>query len=99
MRPRIIAALAILACCLLFVPAALAATGEAVGQNIGELLKGWASAIFTGVAALISLVFLLNRRYNELALFILAAVLVGGFVFAPVAVAETIESVWQTITR
>jgi hypothetical protein len=99
LRPRIIVALALLAFCLLFPPAALAGSGEAVGENIGELLKAWASAIFTGVAALISLVFLLNRRYNELALFILAAVLVGGFVFAPVSVAETIQSIWQTITR
>ena len=99
MRPRTIVTLALIALSLVFAPAAAAASGESVGTNIGELLKTWASAVFTGVAALISLVFLLNRRYNELALFILAAVLVGGFVFAPVSVAETIESVWQTITR
>jgi hypothetical protein len=99
MRRRITVALALLATCSLLAPAAQAASGEAVGENIGELLKTWAAAIFTGVAALISLVFLLNRRYNELALFILAAVLVGGFVFAPVSVAQTIESIWQTITR
>jgi hypothetical protein len=98
MRRRIIVALALLATCSLPAPAR-AASGEAVGENIGELLKTWAAAIFTGVAALISLVFLLNRRYNELALFILAAVLVGGFVFAPLSVAQTIESIWQTITR
>jgi hypothetical protein len=99
MRNRITVALALLAGGLLITPAARAGSGEAVGENIGELLKTWASAIFTGVAALISLVFLLNRRYNELALFILAAVLVGGFVFAPTSVAETIQSIWQTITR
>ena len=99
MNRRIAAVASSLLALAVSVPPALAASGEAVGENIGELLKSWASAIFAGVAALISLVFLLNRRYNELALFVLAAVLVGGFVFAPVAVAKTIENVWQTITR
>lgn len=97
MKLRVSATLAL--ALLLVSPAALAASGETVGQNIGDLLKSWAAPIFTGVAAMVSLVFLLNRRYNELALFILAAVLVGGFVFAPMAVAQTIESIWRTITR
>lgn len=78
---------------------ALAASGEDVGRNLGELLKGWATAVFAGVAALVSLVFLLNRRYNELALFLLAALVVGGFVFAPTAVAETIENIWRTLAK
>lgn len=78
---------------------ALGADGEAVGRNLGELLRGWAAAVFAGVAAIVSLVFLLNRRYNELALFLLAALIVGGFVFAPMAVAETIENVWRTLTK
>lgn len=78
---------------------AAGADGEAVGRNLGELLKGWAAAVFAGVAAIVSLVFLLNRRYNELALFILAALVVGGFVFAPTAVAETIENIWRTLTK
>jgi FtsH-binding integral membrane protein len=97
MKLRVSATLAL--ALLLASPAALAASGETVGQNVGDLLKSWAAPIFTGVAAMVSLVFLLNRRYNELALFILAAVLVGGFVFAPMAVAQTIESIWRTITR
>lgn len=100
MRSRLtILAVLTLALLLLLAPAAGAAEGEAVGRNIGELLKGWAAAVFTGVAAIVSLVFLLNRRYNELALFILAAMLVGGFVFAPAAVADTITNVWEAITR
>lgn len=91
----------LLALLLLLVVArpALAADGESVGRNLGELLKAWATAIFAGVAALVSLVFLLNRRYNELALFILAALLVGGFVFAPEAVASTIENIWRTLAK
>ncbi|MDQ3344080.1 MAG: hypothetical protein M3524_10990 [Actinomycetota bacterium] len=83
---------------LLSAPVALAQQGEQVGENIGDLLGGWAQALFIGIAAIVSLVFLLNRRYNELALFLLAAVLVGGFVLAPDAVAGTIEDLWKTVT-
>jgi hypothetical protein len=83
---------------LLWTPVALAQEGEQVGENIGDLLGGWAQALFIGIAAIVSLVFLLNRRYNELALFLLAAVVVGGFVLAPEAVAGTIEDLWETMT-
>lgn len=91
--------LAMLVLSLAFAADAAGADGEAVGRNLGELLKSWAAAVFAGVAAIVSLVFLLNRRYNELALFLLAALVVGGFVFAPTAVAETIENVWRTLTK
>jgi len=78
---------------------ALAARGgEAVGENLGELLASWAVPLFAGVAGLISLVFLLNRRYSELALFIVAAVVVGGFVLAPDAISNVVGGIWRTIT-
>jgi hypothetical protein len=99
MKARLVALAVFVLAPLLVASAALAADGESVGRNLGDLLKGWAAAIFTGIAALGSLVFLLNRRYNELALFILAAIVVGGFVFAPTAIAETIENVWRTLTK
>jgi hypothetical protein len=100
MNARLATVLAPLLVALIVPASALGAGGgEAVGRNLGELLKSWAAAAFTGVAALVSLVFLLNRRYNELGLFVLAAIIVGGFVFAPAAVAHTIENVWTTLTR
>lgn len=99
MPTRFAALAAVLLTFVLLAPSAFAADGESVGRNLGELLKSWAAAAFAGVAALVSLVFLLNRRYNELALFLLAALIVGGFVFAPAAVADTIENVWRTLTR
>lgn len=83
---------------LLSAPMAWAQDGERVGDNLGDLLGGWAQALFIGIAAIVALVFLLNRRYNELALFLLAAVIVGGFVLAPDAVAGTIEDLWKTVT-
>src|SRR3954467_2383475 len=79
-------------------PAALAQRGERVGENLGQLLGGWASSLFVGIAAVISLVFLLNRRYNELALFVVAALVVGGFVLAPQSVASTVKDIWTTVT-
>jgi putative copper export protein len=42
--------------------------------------------------------FLLNRRFADLAVFLVAAVLVGGFVLAPTEVAGTIRDIWRTIT-
>jgi hypothetical protein len=99
MGSRIAAFAAPLITSILFAPTALGADGEELGRNLGELLKGWASAAFAGIAALVSLVFLLNRRYNELALFLLAAVVIGGFVFAPAAVANAIENVWLALTK
>ena len=79
-------------------PAALAQQGEKVGENLGDLLGGWASSLFVGIAAVISLVFLLNRKYNELAIFVVAAVIVGGFVLAPESVASTVKDIWNTVT-
>ncbi len=99
MKHRLAAAVVVAIGALLAAPVALSGNGETVGRNLGDLLKTWVAALFTGVAALVSLIFLLNRRYNELALFVIAAVIVGGFVFAPAAVAQTIENVWSTLTR
>lgn len=75
----------------------LAAAGEDVGRNVGELLGSWARSLYIGVAAVISLVFLLNRRYVDLGLFMLAAVLVGGFVMVPREVAGVVTDIWRTI--
>ena len=80
------------------VPAWAAGDGEKVGENIGNLLGGWAKSLFVGIAAVVALMFLLNRRFADLAVFMVAAVLVGGFVMAPNDVAATIRDIWKTIT-
>jgi len=83
----------------LLAPAALAqGDGEKVGENIGNLLGGWAKSLYVGIAAVVALLFLLNRRFTDLAVFMVAAVLVGGFVMAPNDVASTVRDIWQTIT-
>src|SRR5438045_3024316 len=79
-------------------PALAAGDGERVGENVGKLLGGWAKSLYVGITAIVALMFLLNRRFADLAIFVVAAVLVGGFVLAPTEVAGTIRDIWNTIT-
>lgn len=97
-RRYVKAAALALAGSLVVAQSALAQGGEEVGQNIGDLLGEWAQAIFVGLAAIVSLVLLLKRQYQEMAIFVIAAVVVGGFVFAPEAVAGSVEDIWKTVT-
>jgi hypothetical protein len=80
------------------VPALAAGDGEKVGENIGNLLGGWAKNLYVGIAAVVALMFLMNRRFADLAVFMLAALIVGGFVMAPNDVAGTVQDIWKTIT-
>ena len=83
----------------LLAPVALAqGDGEKVGENIGNLLGGWAKSLYVGIAAVVALMFLLNRRFADLAVFMVAALIVGGFVMAPNDVAGTVQDIWKTIT-
>ena len=84
---------------VLMAPAAAAAgDGERVGENVGNLLGGWAKSLYVGIAAVVALLFLLNRRFSDMAIFMVAALVVGGFVMAPNDVAGTVRDIWQTIT-
>ncbi|MCW2920486.1 MAG: hypothetical protein JWL76_360 [Thermoleophilia bacterium] len=82
---------------LLAAPAAHAAGGTEIGANLGNLLATWARSLFSGVVALVSVVFLVNRRYNDLALFVAASVLVGGLIFSASTVANVIRAIWTTL--
>jgi hypothetical protein len=83
---------------VLSAPVYAAGDGEKVGQNIGNLLGGWAKSLYVGIAAVVALVFLLNRKFADLAVFMMAALLVGGFVMAPNDVAGMVRDIWATIT-
>jgi hypothetical protein len=90
--------LAVVAAVLMWAPAALAQSGEDIGENAGELLGGWASALFMGVVAIVSIVFLINRKYTELLVFIVIAVVVGGFAIAPDSAEAAIRGIYRAIT-
>ena len=98
MRLRATALLAALGGSLYAASPALAQEGEKVGDNLGDLLSGWARPLYIGIAAIVALVFLVNRRFGELAVFLVAAVVVGGFVLAPDSVASTVEDIWSSVT-
>ena len=83
---------------LLLAPAAaLAASGNDVGHNIGSTLRHYAGEIYGGIIAIVGLVFLLNRKFTDLAVFFVAAVLVGWLVFSPDQVAEAARVIGQRI--
>lgn len=85
--------LAVVAVLLLLAPVALAQSGNDIGRNIGDLLRGYAGQIYGGVVALFSLVFLINRRYSEMAMFLLASVVVAWMVFSPDALAKAARGI------
>jgi hypothetical protein len=98
MRKVLYGAATVLLSLMLVAPAWAAGNGEKVGQNVGNLLGGWAKSLYVGIAAVVALMFLLNRKFADLALFMLAAVLVGGFVMVPSDVAGMVRDIWTTIT-
>jgi nitrate reductase gamma subunit len=81
---------------LALAPAALAA-GNDVGHNLGSLLRRYAGEIYGGIVAVVGLVFLLNRRLNDLALFFVAAILVGWLVFSPDQVADAARAIGKQV--
>ena len=86
-------------CWIMFAaPVWAAGQGERVGENVGDLLGGWAKSLYVGIAGLVALMFLLNRRFADLMLFMVAATVVGGFVMAPNEIADTVRDIWRTIT-
>jgi len=87
----------VLAAALLLAPDALAAGGNDVGRNIGSTLRHYASQIYGGVIAIVGLIFLVNRKFTDLAVFLLAAILVGWLVFSPDQVANAARAIGDRI--
>jgi peptidoglycan/LPS O-acetylase OafA/YrhL len=98
MRRRVTAFVAALVVPVLMWPAsALAETGNDVGANLSKLLRHYAGELYGGVIAIVGLMFLLNRRYGELATFLLASVVVAWLVFSPDQVAHAARSIGDQI--
>ncbi|HET7444531.1 MAG TPA: hypothetical protein VFJ57_07730 [Solirubrobacterales bacterium] len=96
-RARIAFALVCAALALLLAPAAALAAGNDVGHNIGSLLRQYAGEVYGGIVAIVGLVFLLNRKFTDLAMFFLAAILVGWLVFSPDQVADAARAIGQRV--
>lgn len=96
-RLRIASLAALVAIALLLAPAAALAAGNNVGHNIGSLLRDYAGQIYGGIVAIVGLVFLLNRKFTELAMYFVAAVMVGWLVFSPDQVADAARAIGQRV--
>ena|GEM_PF-661376 len=90
----VLAAVAVLA--LTPPPEALAA-GNDVGRNLGSVLRRYAGEVYGGIVAVVGLVFLLNRRFTDLAVYFLAAILVGWLVFSPDQVADAARAIGNQV--
>ena len=84
-------------CAIAWFPATALAAGNDVGKNVGDLLKHYAGEVYGGIVGVISLMFLLNRRYTELALFLFAAIVVAWMVFAPSEISKAAQGIGKQI--
>jgi hypothetical protein len=82
---------------LLLAPAAALAAGNNIGHNLGAVLRESAGELYGGVVAIVGLLFLINRRFTDLAMFFLAAILVGWLVFSPDQVADAARAIGQRV--
>ena len=90
-------ALAIVGVAAAAVPADALAAGNDVGQNLGRLMRHYAAEMFAGILGIFSLVYLVNRRFGELGMFLFAAIVVGWMVFSPDSVADAARSIAKAI--
>lgn len=89
---------AVAAVALFLAPAiALAARGNDVGSNLSGLLRQYAGELYTGIVAVVALIFLINRKFTELVIFFCAAIVVGWLVFAPDQVADAARAIARRV--
>lgn len=96
-RLHLAASAVLAAIALMLAPAAALAAGNDVGHNIGSLLRQYAGEVYGGIVAVVGLVFLVNRKFTDLAMFFLAAIMVGWLVFSPDQVANAARAIGQRV--
>lgn len=94
---RLVSAVVVVALLFAVAPSAALAAGNDVGANVGGLLKHYAGEVYGGIVAAFSLVFLWNRRYTELAVFLFAAIVVAWMVFAPDQIGKAAEAIGKQV--
>jgi hypothetical protein len=79
---------------------AVAATtsAEQVGSNLGHILTGWAKALFIAIAMFSGIKFLFNHKYSDMAIFVIALVVIGGLIYSPGQVETMIRGFWTSLT-
>jgi hypothetical protein len=94
---RLFSTVVVVVLLLAVVPSVALAAGNDVGANVGGLLKHYAGEVYGGIVAAFSLVFLWNRRYTELAVFLFAAIVVAWMVFAPDQIGKAAEAIGKQV--
>lgn len=97
LRRRTTAATVTVLLVALVFPALALAAGNDVGANVSKLMRHYAAELYTGVVAIFGLGFLAQRRYRELATFLMAAIVVAWLVFSPDQIAKTARSLGDQI--
>jgi hypothetical protein len=96
-KKQICVTAALAVCALVLFPSAALASGNDVGANVAALLKGYASELYGGIVAVVSLMFLVNRRYTELGVFLFASIVVAWMVFEPSQIASAAEAIGHKV--
>ena len=99
-RARLLCTLATALCVAalaLALPAQALAAGNDVGHNLASVLRRYAGEVYGGIVAVVGLVFLVNRRLTELAVYFVAAVMVGWLVFSPDQVASAARAIGDQV--
>ena len=96
-RSRLALLAAVAGAVLMLAPAAALAAGNNVGHNIGAVLRENAGEVYGGLVAIVGLIFLINRKFTDLAMFFLAAIMVGWLVFSPDQVANAARAIGQRV--
>lgn len=96
-KGRIFLLTALCVAALMVFPGAAFASGNDVGRNVAKLLRGYATELYGGIVGAVSLMFLVNRRYTELAVFLFAAIVVAWMVFASSDIATAAEAIGKQI--
>ena len=99
-RARLLSTLATALCVaalVLALPAPALAAGNDVGHNLASVLRRYAGEVYGGIVAVVGLVFLVNRRLTELAVYFVAAVMVGWLVFSPDQVASAARAIGDQV--
>lgn len=71
--------------------------GQGIGSGLTSLLKGTASQVFVGIVAIVSIIFLINRKYSELMLFFGASVIVAMLVFNGAGLQKLAEKIGKAL--
>lgn len=82
---------------VLAVPAMAFAAGDDVGANLGKMLTGWGAALYWGIGAIVAISLFLGRKYADLMVFGVFALVIGGFIFSHGTVQNVITSMWRAL--